>query len=72
LSTPKFLFFDIGVRHAAAGLRASREIVRVNPGVFFEQWVGIELWKRVQYLGEGRLHYSRTRDGMEVDYIVEH
>ena len=72
LSTPKFLFFDLGVRHAAAGLRASREIVQVNPGAFFEQWVGIELWKRLQYLGEARLHYLRTRDGMEVDYIVEH
>jgi len=72
LSTPKFLFFDMGVRHAAAGLRASREIVQVNPGPFFEQWVGIELWKRLQYLGEGRLHYLRTRDGMEIDYIAEH
>ncbi|HNQ90913.1 MAG TPA: AAA family ATPase [Verrucomicrobiota bacterium] len=72
LSTPKFLFFDPGVRHAAAGLRASLEIVRVNPGAFFEQWVGIELWKRLQYLGEGRLHYLRTRDGMEIDYIIEH
>ena len=72
LSTPKFLLFDLGVRHAAAGLRASREIVQVNPGAFFEQWVGIELWKRLQYLGEGRLYYLRTRDGMEIDYITEH
>jgi predicted AAA+ superfamily ATPase len=72
LSTPKFLFFDMGVRHAAAGLRASPELVRVNPGAFFEQWVGIELWKRLQYLGEGRLHYLRTRDGMEIDYIIEY
>lgn len=71
LSTPKFLFFDLGVRHAAAGLKASREIVPVNPGVFFEQWVGIELWKRLQYLGEGRLHYLRTRDGMEIDFLIE-
>jgi uncharacterized protein len=33
--------------------------------------VGIELWKRLQYLGEGSLHYLRTRDGAEVDYIIE-
>lgn len=72
LSTPKFLFFDLGVRHGAAGLTASTEIVKVNPGVFFEQWVGIELWKRLQYLGGGQLHYLRTRDGMEIDFIVEH
>ena len=72
LSTPKFLIFDLGVRHAAAGLKPSLEIVKVNPGAFIEQWIGIELWKRLNYLGEGRLHYLRTRDGMEIDYIVEH
>ncbi len=71
LSTPKFFFFDLGVRHAAAGLTPSPEVVKVNPGAFFEQWVGIELWKRLQYLGDGRLHYQRTRDGAEVDFIIE-
>ena len=60
------------MRHGAAGLTASREIVKVNPGAFFEQWVGIELWKRLQYLGTGQLHYLRTRDGMEIDFIIEH
>lgn len=72
LSTPRFLFFDLGVRHAAAGLTPSPEVVKVSPGPFFEQWVGIELWKRLQYLGSGRLHYLRTRDGAEIDYIIEH
>jgi hypothetical protein len=71
LSTPKFLFFDLGVRHAAAGLAASTDVVKVNPGAFFEQWVGIELWKRLQYLGEGRLFHLRTKDGAEVDFIIE-
>ena len=33
--------------------------------------MGIEIWKRLQYLGKGRLHYQRTRDGAEVDFIVE-
>jgi hypothetical protein len=36
LSTPKFLFFDLGVRHAAAGLTASSDVVKTNPGPFFE------------------------------------
>lgn len=71
LSTPKFLLFDLGVRHAAAGLRPSKELVDVDPGPLFEQWVGIELWIRLQYLGDGTLHYLRTRDGAEVDYIIE-
>ena len=71
LSTPKFLFFDLGVRHAAAGLGPSPEVVRANPGPLFEQWVGIELWKRLQYLGEGNLFHQRTKDGAEVDFIIE-
>jgi predicted AAA+ superfamily ATPase len=71
LSTSKFFFFDLGVRHAAAGLKPSLEVVRTNPGPFFEQWVGIELWKRLQYLGKGQLHYQRTRQGAEVDFVVE-
>ncbi len=70
LSTPRFFLFDLGLRHAAAGLRASRDVVRANPGPLFEQWVGIELWKRLQYLGGGTLHYLRTKDGAEVDFII--
>ena len=72
LSTPKFFLFDLGVRHTAAGLKPSADLVHANPGPLFEQWVGIELWKRLQYLGEGTLFYQRTRDGAEVDFIVEH
>jgi predicted AAA+ superfamily ATPase len=71
LSTPKFFFFDLGIRHAAAGLEPSAEMVRANPGPVFEQWVALELWKRLQYLGSGLLHYQRTRDGVEVDFIIE-
>jgi uncharacterized protein len=71
LSTPRFFLFDVGVRHAAAGLQASRTTVRADPGPVFEQWVGIELWKRLQYLGDGSLHYFRTKDGSEVDFVVE-
>jgi uncharacterized protein len=72
LSTPKFLFFDLGIRHAAAGLTPDPEIVLANPGGIFEQWVGIELWKRLQYLGEGDLYHQRSKDGAEVDFIVKH
>ncbi len=71
LSIPKFMFFDLGIRHAAAGLSPSTEIVRADPGRCFEQWVGIELWKRLQYLGAGRLYHQRTKDGAEIDFIVE-
>ncbi len=70
LSTERFYFFDIGVRNAAAGLPLETAAVRANPGPVFEQWVGIELWKRLQYLGSGKLHYLRTKGGAEVDFII--
>ncbi|OGA76839.1 MAG: hypothetical protein A3G81_12220 [Betaproteobacteria bacterium RIFCSPLOWO2_12_FULL_65_14] len=70
LSTERFFFFDVGVRNAAAELPLETAAVRANPGPLFEQWVGIELWKRLQYLGGGTLHYLRTKAGAEVDFIV--
>ncbi len=45
--------------------------MRASPGPLFEQWVGLELWKRLRYLDQGALSYYRTRDGAEVDFIVE-
>jgi predicted AAA+ superfamily ATPase len=71
LGTPRFFFFDLGVRHAAAELAVSADTVRANPGPVFEQWVGVELWKRLQYLGAGRLTYLRTKGGLEVDFIID-
>lgn len=70
LSTERFYFFDIGVRNAAAELSLETATVQANPGPVFEQWVGIELWKRLQYLGSGKLHYLRTKGGAEVDFII--
>jgi predicted AAA+ superfamily ATPase len=70
LSTERFFFFDVGVRNAAAELPLEAAMVRANPGPVFEQWVGIELWKRLQYLGSGKLHYLRTKAGAEVDFII--
>jgi len=71
LSTPRFFMFDTGVRHAAAGLAPSIDTVRADPDPIFEQWVGIELWKRLQYLENGRLYYQKTKAGAEVDFIIE-
>lgn len=71
LSTERFFFFDLGVRHAAAELAVNEATVLADPGRIFEQFVGIELWKRLQYLGSGKLHYLRTKGGAEVDFIIE-
>jgi uncharacterized protein len=71
LSSPRFFFFDLGVRNAAAGLELTSDTVMANPGPLFEQWVGIELYKQIAYLGDGKLSYLRTSGGMEVDFIIE-
>jgi predicted AAA+ superfamily ATPase len=70
LSTERFYFFDLGVRNAAAEFPLEPAALRADPGPLFEQWVGIELWKRLQYLGAGKLHYQRSKAGAEVDFIV--
>ena len=71
LSTPRFVLFDLGIRHAASGARPGVDVVRAAPGRYFEQWVVLELWKRLQYLGGGRLSFYRTRGGAEIDVMVE-
>jgi len=71
LSTPRFLIADLGIQHAACGISPDVGLVRASPGRYFENWVGIEIWKRLQYAGTGSLSYFRTKDGAEVDYVVE-
>ena len=71
LSTPRFFFFDMGIRHAASGMVPDMNAVMASPGRSFEQWAGIEIWKRLQYLDSGRLYHFRTKDGSEVDFVIE-
>jgi predicted AAA+ superfamily ATPase len=72
LTTPRFFFFDIGVRNAAAELPAQRSLLDVQGGRLLEHWVGQELAARTSYRGRGhRLSYWRTSNGAEVDFVVE-
>jgi uncharacterized protein len=71
LSTPRFLFIDVGIRHAAAGITPGYTAVAADPGRVFEQWIGAELYKRLAYMRKGSLSYFRTKSGAEVDYIVD-
>jgi predicted AAA+ superfamily ATPase len=72
LTTPRFLFFDNGVRNAAAHLRLSKELLKTQLGLLFENWVGQELMHRCLYAGRAyRLSSWRTAHGAEVDYVLE-
>lgn len=70
LSTPRFYFFDNGVRNAAAGLPLSVELVNAEPGRLFEHWVAGQLFRKLSYRGDGSLSYFRTSDGAEIDFIL--
>lgn len=67
--SPRYLFFDLGVRRAAAE-EGSRPPTRVL-GSLFEQFVGLELLRATrQAAGSPRLRFWRDPDGPEVDWIV--
>ncbi|HEX5050628.1 MAG TPA: AAA family ATPase [Planctomycetota bacterium] len=72
LSTPRFYWFDLGVRNAAAQLPPTRELLQSQGGRLLEHWVAQELIARASYLGRGhRVSFWRTVDGVEVDFVYE-
>jgi predicted AAA+ superfamily ATPase len=72
LTTPRFYWFDLGVRNAAAELPATRELIASQGGPLLEHWVAQELLARADLLGRGhRVSFWRTVDGVEVDFVFE-
>lgn len=71
--SPKFYLFDTGVKRALQGiLRVRYEPKTYEYGRAFEHWVITEChrlneYKRLDY----RFSYLRTKDGAEIDLIVE-
>ncbi len=68
--SPKYLFFDLGVRRVAA--REGYPLPTTILGRLFEQWVGLALIKQM-HLQEPRtqLYFWRDRNGIEVDWILK-
>lgn len=69
LRSPRYYFFDLGVRNAAAGIGHSPGILTLQRGVLFEHWVVLEAIARLQ--DRARFCYWRTKQGDEVDLIIE-
>ena len=67
----KHLFFDLGVRRAAAREGAALPIT--TRGFLFEQFVGLEILRyiRSHALPLWRLRFWRDPDGPEVDWVVD-
>ena len=67
--SPRYLFFDLGVRRTAAE-EGRRQPARVL-GVIFEQFVGLELLRSTRQAKEiAGLKFWRDPDGPEVDWVV--
>ena len=72
ITAPRFLIFDLGVRHLLAELPLNDTLVSLDPGHLFEQWVMTELYYRCRYAGRGyRISTWKTVTGAEVDIILE-
>jgi len=70
LKTPRFLFFDLGVRNAAAQVPSDPGILGESGGRLLEQWVGQELVQRASMAGPGHsVSFWRTSSGAEVDWV---
>jgi predicted AAA+ superfamily ATPase len=72
IRAPRFLFFDVGVRHILADLPLNQSLLTLQGGSIFEQWVLAELYNRCCFHGPGyRVSTWRTASGAEVDAVVE-
>ncbi len=70
LATPRFYFFDLGVRNAAARFAIGGDLPPDIGGRLLEHWAGLELLHRAAYAGRGHeVTFWRTVSGAEVDFI---
>jgi predicted AAA+ superfamily ATPase len=65
----KYMFFDSGVRRAAAGEPPA--LVLSRAGDLFEEWVGLQLIRLARNtVPAARVHFWRDPDGPEVDWVI--
>ena len=69
LKSPKFLYFDLGVRRLAAG--EGPKLGRTRLGQLFEQFVGIELHRQINFINSRiGLHYWHDPQNAEVNWVL--
>ena len=72
LQTPRYFFFDLGVRNALARLPLTPDLVQAQKGILFEHAVVLELIRRCRALRKDyRVCFWRTSNGLEVDCVVD-
>ncbi len=69
LKSPRFLYFDLGVRRLAAG--EGNKLGRPRLGQLFEQFVGLELSRQINFINSRiGLHYWQDPQSAEVDWVL--
>ena len=73
LTTPKYIFFDLGVRNVACHMPLNKQILNTETsGKLFEQFVILELIRRIKYKHRHwKYYFWRTNNGLEVDFIIQ-
>lgn len=71
VKTPKYYFFDIGVKNAVADIPLEANLTNIDRGSLFEHFVILEMFRRQNLKGDFKLYYWRTQNGLEVDLIIE-
>lgn len=73
LATPKYIFFDVGVRNTICGIPDNPSILKTEiGGKIFEHFITLELIKRIKYkYPNWKYYFWRTNTGLEVDFIIQ-
>ncbi|MDH4164234.1 MAG: ATP-binding protein [Nitrospirota bacterium] len=72
LTSPRYYFFDLGVRNALARVPLTEDLLNVDKGRLFEHAVILELIRRIRTQNlDYKVHYWRTGGGAEVDCVID-
>lgn len=71
VKTPKYYYFDIGVRNAILNLPLNPQLINANKGLLFEHFVILEIFRRQHLQKNVQLYYWRTQSGLEVDLVID-
>ena len=72
LSSPRYYFFDIGVRNVLARLPLDHKLINAQKGILFEHAVILEIIRRIRALNKNyKVCFWRTSGGAEVDCVID-
>ncbi|MBM4145481.1 MAG: ATP-binding protein [Nitrospira sp.] len=72
LTSPRYYFFDLGVRNALARIPLTESLINVDKGRLFEHAVILEIIRRIRAMNlDYKVNYWRTGAGAEVDCVID-